>query len=196
MVRADLGPNVQTDEFAAVAFTDAQHGFVGGNGGRIFATSDGGHHWATQRKDTTETFQAMAFSTPKRGLAGGFTDFSNERKASLVATVDGGETWVARLMPGAIVWDVAFATPTTAFAVGCAEWYPPPAQLPCQRSLIAKVTFPGGEGSGSGGASGGSGSGGGGGGGSSVPFVLVGAAIVFFVAGAVVLLRGRRGARH
>ncbi|MGH9277751.1 MAG: YCF48-related protein, partial [Acidimicrobiales bacterium] len=42
MVRADLGPNVQTDEFAAVAFTDAQHGFVGGNGGRIFATSDGG----------------------------------------------------------------------------------------------------------------------------------------------------------
>lgn len=190
----DPGGQIARSNFRAVSFTDPLRGHVASDAGRIFATTDGGRHWAVQRKDTTETFYGLAFRDARRGVAVGYTEFSDGRKSAIVTTGDGGETWVARPVPGAILWDVAFASPTTAFAVGCAEAPPADQKLPCQKSLIVKITFPDAAG---GGSSGGGGAGGGGGGFAiPVPF-LVGGALLAAALGAILVVRRQpRSGRH
>ncbi len=179
---ADMGAQIARTNFQAVSFTDPLRGHVASDAGRIFATSDGGKHWAVQRKDTTETFYGIAFRDARRGAAVGYTDFSDGRKAAVVTTGDGGETWVARPVSGAILRDVTFAGPTTAYAVGCEVF-----SDTCQKSLIVRITFPA--------AAGG---GGGGGGGFTVPPpVLIGGAVLVAALAGVLVLRRRPGSgRH
>jgi photosystem II stability/assembly factor-like uncharacterized protein len=144
----ELRPSIAPENFSAVAFADARRGWVGGATGRILATTDAGQHWVVQRRDTTETFEGIAFADARRGLAVGYTEFTDNQRASLVSTADGGETWVSRLVPGVILLGVDFATPTTAFAVGC-EVHPGVGPRPeeggCQKSVIARITFPSGD---------------------------------------------------
>ncbi len=131
--------------FLGVAFLDPQRGYIAGDSGRILATADGGQTWFEQRGDTTETFHDIAFGDDRRGVAAGATLFSGDSRASLVATADGGETWTTRLLEGTILWAVDFATPTTAYAVGCAHHrvvQNPTDLRPCERSLVARITFP------------------------------------------------------
>jgi len=137
---------VANANFSGVDFLDAERGYIAGSTGRILATTDAGHTWVVQRSDTTETFQDIAFGNEKRGLAVGATDFNGASRASLAVTGDGGETWAPRLLDGLILWAVDFATPTTAYAVGCTrqtrvERSSGPI-FPCAQSLVARITFP------------------------------------------------------
>ena len=177
----DAGPQVARSNFQAVSFTDPLRGHVASDSGRIFATTDGGAHWSVQRKDTTETFSGIAFSDARRGAAVGYTDFSNGRKAALVTTGDGGETWVPRQLSGAILWDVAFATPTTAYAVGCEVF-----TTTCQKSMVVRITFPGDAGPRRGG----------GGFAIPIPFLIGGAVLVAGLAGVLVVRRQPRSRKH
>ena len=137
---------VANANFSGLDFLDAQRGYIAGSTGRILATTDGGHSWVVQRSDTTETFQDIAFGDERRGLAVGGTDFNGTSRASLAVTADGGETWSPRLLEGLILWGVDFATPTTAYAVGCTRQTrierPSGPIFPCAQSLVARITFP------------------------------------------------------
>lgn len=190
--------------FAGVAFVDAQRGYIVGDFGRILATADGGQTWFEQRADTTETFQDIAFGDDRRGVAVGTTDFSGQVRASLVATADGGETWTNRLLEGSILWAVDFATPTTAYAVGCARHrqVQNPADLrPCEQSLVARITFPaetggGGDRRGEGGSGAASGDDLTTDGGGASVLLWVGAGAAVLVGGAALIVRRPRGRRH
>lgn len=194
---------VSNANFSGVAFLDDQRGYVAGDFGRILATADAGLTWVVQRGDTTESFQDIAFGDDRRGLAVGSTDFSGSPRASIAVTVDGGETWAPRLLDGLILWDVDFATPTTAYAVGCTRQeridLDDGPRWPCAQSLIARITFP--EGAAGGGGRGGAGASGGAGdlaadGGSGLSLLLWvgGGALALVVAAALVARRpaGRR----
>lgn len=179
------GDDVATTGFTAVSFVDSRRGFIAGAGGRILATTDGGAHWAVQRRDTTESFQGLAVAG-SRGLAAGFTDFTDGRKASLATTGDGGETWISRLVPGLLFWGAAFASRTTAFAVGCADEQNVNLE-PCHQALIARVTFSDRTAS----------AGGGGDGGGGLPImVLIGSAVVVAGLSAALVARRRRSGWH
>jgi photosystem II stability/assembly factor-like uncharacterized protein len=185
----DLAEEVVAADFSAVTFSDPRRGYVVGAGGRILATSDAGRHWAVQRRDTTEFLHGLAV-TGTRGVAVGTTHFTDGDKASILTTADGGETWVARLVPGNVLWGADFAGPTTAVVVGCAALDAFAAVQngqettlrPCRQSLVAKVTF----------ADRASSSGGGGAGGGGLPVaVLIGSAVVVGGLAAVLLARRR-----
>ncbi|HEX6597057.1 MAG TPA: YCF48-related protein, partial [Acidimicrobiales bacterium] len=136
--------------FLGVSFLDAQRGYIAGDSGRILATADGGQTWFEQRGDTTETFRDIDFGDDRRGIAAGATNFSGDSRASLVATADGGQTWTTRLLDGLTVWAVDFATPTTAYAVGCTRQTEvirnrgngEEKVYPCSQSFVARITFP------------------------------------------------------
>lgn len=95
-VSADAGASwtaVETKADAparAIAFSDAQHGVVVGDGGLIFSTEDGGKTW-TERLDaknqhfTTEHLMAV-YSLGSRAWTVGFDGI-------ILASADGGRTW-------------------------------------------------------------------------------------------------------
>jgi photosystem II stability/assembly factor-like uncharacterized protein len=174
-----FGPDLAWSNLDAVWFSDPLHGHVAGDSGRIFATADGGQHWSVQRKDTTETFSRLAFADRRRGLAVGATQFTEGPRASFVATADGGETWISRLVQGTLLNDVVFATPSEAYAVGAVC---PRAEEAC-RSLIVKITFPAGSEETAGEAAG-------------LPVPLVVGVIGVGVVLAAVIVRRRRATSH
>lgn len=143
----DVSKGVSWANLTAVASVDPARTYVGGGLGRVFVTTDGGASWQVQRRDTTETFESVAFHGLRRGIAVGYTDFSDYRRASLVSTDDGGETWSAHLVDGAILWDVAYASPSVAYGVGCVRALGPAvvsgddAVRSCEQSLILRVSF-------------------------------------------------------
>ena len=69
----------------AVYFTDAKHGWVGGDSGFLCHTEDGGATWAERPIMTQDSINDIHFVSKDRGfvLAGG----------SIFSTDDGGQTW-------------------------------------------------------------------------------------------------------
>jgi photosystem II stability/assembly factor-like uncharacterized protein len=121
---ADLGPGIDTLNFSGVSFTDPLHGHAVGDEGRIVATTDGGLTWRLQRANGVETLTGVAFADERRGLAVGTVTFLNsQQRAIILATDDGGNTWVSRLVPDTVRLrgGVDFAGADTAYAVGCRQ---------------------------------------------------------------------------
>ena len=71
--------------FARLMFTDAQHGWVFGETGIVFATSDGGTHWIPQRSATKHLLLGGAFA--------GYRGFVVGAGATIMQSDDGGATW-------------------------------------------------------------------------------------------------------
>jgi photosystem II stability/assembly factor-like uncharacterized protein len=69
-----------------LVFTDRQHGWVFGESGVVFATSDGGAQWLRQRSATTHLLLGGAFAPDGRGLLVG-------AGATIVQTSDAGASW-------------------------------------------------------------------------------------------------------
>src|SRR5262249_39481404 len=69
----------------AIYFTDARHGWVGGDGGFFSHTEDGGTTWAERRLPTDHSINDIYFVSKDKGfvLAGG----------TIFETTDGGESW-------------------------------------------------------------------------------------------------------
>ena len=89
-----------------LVFTDGQHGWVFGESGVVFATSDGGAHWMRQRSPTKHLLLGGAFALDGHGLLVG-------AGATIVQTSDAGASW----QPG-IVRDAENARFTSASFVG------------------------------------------------------------------------------
>lgn len=83
----------------AVWFSDRDNGWAVGHGGVIIHTSDGGEHWALQRKDLAvdQPLFGVYFKDPENGWAVGLWSL-------MLRTKDGGSTWQtinAPIPPGA-----------------------------------------------------------------------------------------------
>jgi photosystem II stability/assembly factor-like uncharacterized protein len=69
----------------AMAFPDAQHGIVVGDGGTVLGTDDGGVKWTPRESGVKEKLFDVTF-IGQNGWAAGMTGV-------LIATMDGGRTW-------------------------------------------------------------------------------------------------------
>ena len=66
--RISLNTSDVNARFTRMLFSDPQHGWVFGETGNIFATSDGGAHWTPQRSATRHLLLGGAFANNDRGL--------------------------------------------------------------------------------------------------------------------------------
>src|ERR1017187_5115541 len=69
----------------AIAFSDANNGFVAGQGGTLLATADGGKTWQTRHTGSTEHVLAL-FTLGDRAWAAGFD-------GAILYSSDRGATW-------------------------------------------------------------------------------------------------------
>jgi photosystem II stability/assembly factor-like uncharacterized protein len=93
-----------------IAFPDANHGWVVGDG--IFATTDGGGSWSSQRSRSSAMLLAVAFPGATHGWVVGSA-------GAILATSDGGATWTTQ-ESGTTQWlnAVAFADDIYGWVVG------------------------------------------------------------------------------
>ena len=110
-----------TAKLLTVAFPAASVGFVGGQAGLLYATTDGGQTWLSRRQANLGDVHHLTFSSATAGWAA----TSN----GLYRTSNGGQTWVLaqyastngfRYNVGATA-DVQFVTPLIGYAVGSGE---------------------------------------------------------------------------
>lgn len=122
--RANLaGPlDVDPTGLMGVAVTVPMHAVAVGSGGRILVTFDEGQTWRLRRHGTNELLYDVAFADRRRGIAVGGVNFQGDNRAIVLATNDAGENWTAFPAPD-FGWfqSVSFASPSTAFAVGCTD---------------------------------------------------------------------------
>ena len=83
----------------SMAFADALHGWLVGNGGLVLATSDGGHTWHRQAPGTRLVLGDVAFADASHGVVAGFQTKGDDPMSDqfigtiLLRTSDGGVTW-------------------------------------------------------------------------------------------------------
>lgn len=97
-----------------LVFTDSQHGWVFGESGVVFATSDGGAHWMRQRSPTKHLLLGGAFALDGHGLLVG-------AGATIVQTSDAGASWqtgIVREAENARFTAASFAGANFGWAVG------------------------------------------------------------------------------
>jgi photosystem II stability/assembly factor-like uncharacterized protein len=88
-------PMLADAELTSVSFVDADHGWVVGDRGVIWATSDGGRNWQLQRSPTTCRLECVQFLDTLNGWAvGGWTHpYTHHTSGVILRTRDGGRTW-------------------------------------------------------------------------------------------------------
>lgn len=105
--RVDVTRGEDVDiKLAGLSFADAEHGWVYGEQGVLYATPDGGRTWSRQRVPTRHLLLGGAFADAQHGwLSGG--------GLTLLRTEDGGENWRAGTLyiPLADTQNAVAATP-------------------------------------------------------------------------------------
>jgi photosystem II stability/assembly factor-like uncharacterized protein len=83
-------------DLRGVSFVDADHGWVVGDYGSIFATADGGTTWHAQKSPTRAWLFGVSFSDVNHGwaVAGPGSDVRTDN--AIVRTTDGGGIWSAQ----------------------------------------------------------------------------------------------------
>ncbi len=111
----------------SVDFVSPSQGWVVGSGGTILGTKDGGITWTAQRSGTSTRLQSVEFVSPSQGwitmvskFSVGFeSSFQEEKNGTILATTDGGITWVSVANgPDAWLEDIAFVSSTQGWVVG------------------------------------------------------------------------------
>lgn len=134
--RVDVTRGEDVDiKLAGLSFADAEHGWVYGEQGVLYATSDGGATWSRQRVPTRHLLLGGAFADAHTGwLSGG--------GLTLLRTEDGGETWRAGTLYIPISDPQKIAAPRATGAI--LEPAPRSASLPASLRLNA-IFFSGSE---------------------------------------------------
>lgn len=97
---------------SAVAFPDAQNGYVADVDGRLFRTQDGGVSWSIVAQGSFGPFYGMYFTSPLVGYGVGFD-------GNLRRTQDGGVSWTNLTQATLPVYaSVYFPTPQVGYTVG------------------------------------------------------------------------------
>ncbi|MBM4157234.1 MAG: T9SS type A sorting domain-containing protein [Ignavibacteria bacterium] len=81
-----------------LSFTDVNTGYVAGNNGFIYKTTNGGLNWFSQNSGVTATINEMYFPPSGTGLTGYMTGGS-AGTAFVIKTVDGGNNWTLLSIP-------------------------------------------------------------------------------------------------
>lgn len=116
------GDGVSPLNMQGVAVTAPMHAVAVGDFGRIFVTFDEGKTWRNRRNGTNESLTDVAFADRRRGVAVGGINFQGDLRGVVLATNDGGESWTSFPQPDVGYFtSVTFASPATAFAVGCTD---------------------------------------------------------------------------
>jgi|GEM_PF-5818737 len=84
-----LVPLDEDDMYSDIFFINQTTGWIGGSGGGIAKTTDGGLTWTAQNKPFTYGIDRIHFSDPNNGWAGG-------EYGTLLHTTNGGSTWVVQ----------------------------------------------------------------------------------------------------
>lgn len=119
------GSHPHTQEFLAIAFSDANHGW-GITPSALLETTDGGKTWSTRLDDETKTFYSLQFPTPSTGFIVGVQRKSEGRAALILRTSDGGRTWQESAFNGSstnqtsplYLASVSFCNPQVGWAAG------------------------------------------------------------------------------
>lgn len=98
--------------FNSVYFTDTQNGWVAGNTGAIFRTSNGGGNWIEQQSGTSKDLNGVVFVDNHRGWCVG-------DEGTILHTTNGGTTWSSQ-NPGTTAYleAVHFVDGQTGWAAG------------------------------------------------------------------------------
>jgi photosystem II stability/assembly factor-like uncharacterized protein len=120
-------PERWSANLTGVTFADAEHGWaVGaseyfGEGGAIFATTDGGATWEPQKSNLAGSLSGVCFIDAKTGWA--ISDYpdawADGANTAIERTMDGGETWIPLYVAsGASLSAVQFLDADTGWASG------------------------------------------------------------------------------
>ncbi|MCW8803194.1 MAG: YCF48-related protein, partial [Ignavibacteriaceae bacterium] len=85
-----------TDNFLrTLHFTDSLRGWVAGDSGSIFYTSDGGLNWVQQQSNTNNKIMRIFFLNDDRAWALAWADVGDNLffGTEILKTTDGGENW-------------------------------------------------------------------------------------------------------
>jgi hypothetical protein len=110
----DSLPLVTSSHLFAVFFLDAQLGWIVGNQGRIFKTTNAGATWLPQTSGSPvrSALYAVHFVDPQLGFASG-------SGGVVLRTTDGGETWnQLTSVTSSILYAIRFATRDIGWVVG------------------------------------------------------------------------------
>jgi photosystem II stability/assembly factor-like uncharacterized protein len=105
-------PVVPQGTLRGVFFADASNGWMVGEAGRIYATTDGGVAWSAQTSGTTATLRRVQFVSTSRGWIVG-------DGGTILRTTNGGATWTPA--PSGTLNDlrgVSFVSAAAGWAVG------------------------------------------------------------------------------
>jgi photosystem II stability/assembly factor-like uncharacterized protein len=75
-----------SDYYNGIYFTDQKHGWVIGNSGKVFRTTDGGENWQLRVTGSTQDFHCVAFIDDHNGWIGG-------KGNTILHTTDAGDSW-------------------------------------------------------------------------------------------------------
>lgn len=113
-------PSPTTANLRALFFADSLTGWVGGEGGAMFRTTDGGMSWTPLTSGTTGTIEDITFFNGLKGWAVAHEVQGPSVYSVLLTTGDGGDSWSAENYPEAdvILNSLVYHTPDTGWAAG------------------------------------------------------------------------------
>ena len=77
-------------------FTDSLSGWIAGDSGVVFFTSDGGESWIQQQSNTSSNIQDIYFLDESRGWAIGWREGVTPSGTDIIKTTNGGVDWSLR----------------------------------------------------------------------------------------------------
>lgn len=103
-----------TAQMGAVSFANANTGFIGGTGGELYKTTDGGATWATQTSGIAQHIFSIEYVNPTTAYACASTG-----TGIIIKTTDGGATWTSQTFPStSYLLDMHFPSDSVGYCVG------------------------------------------------------------------------------
>ncbi|MBI5404561.1 MAG: T9SS type A sorting domain-containing protein [Ignavibacteriae bacterium] len=99
-----------------IQFPHKHHGYVGGDSGRIYKSTDFGFTWFRQSTPSVQSNYSLFFVDSLRGWAVGSIDYGNS--GQILKTTNGGVNWISDLQVNTYLKCVRFSSYNTGWVVG------------------------------------------------------------------------------